>query len=74
MKKCKECKMTFEKLNAATTNIDFLSDDFQTFSYECMKCEDRYKTLSITNPEHDLETLFEIEKEQKLIKYRQEIK
>lgn len=26
MKKCKECKMTFEKLNEATTNIDFLSD------------------------------------------------
>lgn len=26
MNKCKECKMTFEKLNAATTNIDFLSD------------------------------------------------
>jgi hypothetical protein len=26
MKKCKECKMTFEKLNKATTNIDFLSD------------------------------------------------
>lgn len=51
-----------------------LFNDFQTFSYECMKCEDRYKTLYNTNPECYLETLFNIEKEQKIIKYSQEIK
>ena len=50
-----------------------LSDDFDAFSYECMKCEHRFKTLYNTNPEYDLETLFNIEKQQKLIKYSQEI-
>lgn len=52
---------------------EVLSDDFQTFSYECMKCEDRYKTLYNTNPEYDLETLFNIEKQQKIIKYSQPV-
>ena len=51
-----------------------LYDDFYCFSEECMKCEHRYKTLYETNPDCDLESLFEIERQQKLIKYSQEIK
>lgn len=51
-----------------------LKDDFDAFSYECMKCEHRYKTFNNTIPKSNLETLFNIENQQKLIKYSQEIK
>lgn len=50
-----------------------LSDDFDAYSYECLKCEHRYKTLYETNPDCDLESLFEIERKQKLFLYSQEI-
>ncbi len=53
---------------------EVLSDDFNAFSYECLKCEDRYKTLYNTNPEYDLETLFKLERYDKINKYSQEIK
>ena len=63
LKCCKSCSLE-----------QVLSDDFNTFSYECMKCELRYKTLYETNPEYDLETLFKLERYDKIKKYSQEIK
>lgn len=51
-----------------------LSDDFYAYSYECLKCEHRYKTLYETNPEYDLETLFKLENYDLVIKYSEELK
>ena len=70
----KMMKITQLSCCKSCTLDEVLSDDFCAFSYECMRCEDRYKTLYNTNPEYDLETLFNIEKEQKIFKYSQEIK
>lgn len=53
---------------------EVLSDNFYAFSYECLKCEHRYKTLSITNPEYDLETLFYLENKNLIVKYSEELK
>lgn len=60
---CKSC--TLDKV---------LSENFNAYSNECLKCEHKYKTLYNTNLEYVLETLFNIEKEQKIIKYSEEIK
>ena len=50
---------------------EILSDNFYAFSYECYKCEHRYKTLYNTNPEYDLENLFDIERNNLIVKYSQ---
>lgn len=52
---------------------EVLSDDFCALSYECLRCEDRYKTIYNTNPEYDLETLFEIERNNLIVKYSEEL-